>query len=44
MLNLNDRAMEERTRYSPPTTNNTNPKMTQIKLTNIYFFGEDTIS
>ena len=32
IFNLKDNATEERTRNSPPTTNNNNPKITQTKL------------
>ena len=37
ILNLNDSATEERTKNSPPTTNNINPRITQSKLMKIFF-------
>ncbi|GAA4818213.1 hypothetical protein GCM10023330_28840 [Litoribaculum gwangyangense] len=40
MLNLNDKATDERTKNSPPTTNNIKPRITHSKLIN-YFFCED---
>ena len=37
MLNLNDRATDERTKNSPPTTNNNNPKIIHTRLITIKF-------
>ncbi|GAA3599504.1 hypothetical protein GCM10022396_16030 [Flavivirga amylovorans] len=39
ILNLNDKATDERTRNSPPITNNVKPRMTQSILIK-YFFAK----
>ena len=35
--NLNDNATDERTKYSPPTTNNAKPRTTQRILIKLFF-------
>ena len=42
-FNRNERATEERTKYSPPTTRSINPKMTQ-RILNSPNFCEDKTS